>query len=236
MAAPAPAVKRVVSPAPVAIDAPAFRRPILTRKRVALPLVGFAATFAFVSGSLINPLSGAYASTASGTDVATPAVATRIAGQNYQVTATGGPSASRDSYTVNYTPPVVKKATVKATTTSTSSATTTTTATAPVAGTPDPGSAQAIGAQMVAARGWGTDQYNCLVSLWNKESGWNVYASNPSGAYGIPQALPGSKMSSAGADWQTSAATQITWGLGYIQGHYGTPCAAWAHSEADNWY
>ena len=98
------------------------------------------------------------------------------------------------------------------------------------------GSAQQIAAGMVSARGWGSDQFNCLVSLWNKESGWRTNAYNPSGAYGIPQALPGSKMASAGADWQTSARTQISWGLGYIAGVYGTPCSAWAHSQATNWY
>lgn len=96
--------------------------------------------------------------------------------------------------------------------------------------------AQAIAQTMVSARGWGSDQFSCLVSLWSKESGWRTNASNPSGAYGIPQALPGSKMASAGADWQTSATTQITWGLNYISGVYGTPCAAWAHSQATNWY
>jgi uncharacterized protein YabE (DUF348 family) len=98
------------------------------------------------------------------------------------------------------------------------------------------GSAQQIAAGMVAARGWGSGQFSCLVSLWNKESGWRTNAYNPSGAYGIPQALPGSKMASAGADWQTSARTQISWGLGYIAGVYGTPCSAWAHSQATNWY
>jgi uncharacterized protein YabE (DUF348 family) len=98
------------------------------------------------------------------------------------------------------------------------------------------GSAQQIAAGMVAARGWGSDQFSCLVSLWNKESGWRTDAANPSGAYGIPQALPGDKMASAGADWQTSASTQITWGLNYIAGVYGTPCAAWGHSQATNWY
>jgi uncharacterized protein YabE (DUF348 family) len=98
------------------------------------------------------------------------------------------------------------------------------------------GSAQQIAAGMVAAHGWGADQFSCLVSLWNKESGWRVDAANPSGAYGIPQALPGSKMASAGADWQTNPATQITWGLQYISGVYGTPCAAWGHSQATNWY
>lgn len=104
---------------------------------------------------------------------------------------------------------------------------------APVASGGDP---QSIAAGMVSARGWGGDQFSCLVSLWNKESGWRTNAANPSGAYGIPQALPGSKMSSAGADWQTSASTQITWGLNYIAGVYGTPCAAWGHSQATDWY
>ena len=107
---------------------------------------------------------------------------------------------------------------------------------APAVGTPNPGSAQAIGHDMVLARGWGEDQFACLVSLFNRESGWNIYAANPSGAYGIPQALPGSKMASAGADWATNPATQITWGLNYISGRYGTPCGAWAHSQSTGWY
>jgi resuscitation-promoting factor RpfB len=98
------------------------------------------------------------------------------------------------------------------------------------------GSAQQIAAGMVSARGWGGDQFSCLVSLGNKESGWRTNAANPSGAYGIPQALPGSKMASAGSDWQTSARTQISWGLGYIASVYGSPCSAWAHSQATNWY
>lgn len=108
---------------------------------------------------------------------------------------------------------------------------------APAAGTPDPGTAKAIAYDMVMARGWGQGEYDCLVALWNKESHWNVYAHNKrSGAYGIPQALPGSKMASAGADWATNPATQITWGLGYIGGRYGTPCGAWGHSQAKGWY
>ncbi len=108
---------------------------------------------------------------------------------------------------------------------------------APAVGTPDPGTAQAIAAGMVAARGWDTSEYNCLYALWAKESGWNVYAHNKrSGAYGIPQSLPGNKMASAGADWATNPTTQITWGLGYIAGRYGTPCGAWAHSQRVGWY
>lgn len=101
----------------------------------------------------------------------------------------------------------------------------------------EPGSAQAIAAEMVAARGWGSDQFDCLVNLWERESGWQVDAANPSsGAYGIPQALPGSKMASAGADWRTNPATQIEWGLGYIEERYGDPCGAWSHFLDRNWY
>ncbi|MEF2976128.1 phospholipase [Subtercola sp. YIM 133946] len=85
--------------------------------------------------------------------------------------------------------------------------------------------------------GWGSDQFSCLVSLWQKESGWSYQALNASsGAAGIPQALPGSKMSSVADDWQTNATTQITWGLAYIAGSYGTPCSAWSHSQSVNWY
>lgn len=107
----------------------------------------------------------------------------------------------------------------------------------PAVAAPDPGSAQAIARQMVLNRGWGEGEYSCLYSLWQKESNWNVYAQNrSSGAYGIPQSLPGSKMASAGADWQTNPVTQITWGLGYISGRYGTPCGAWGHSQRVGWY
>lgn len=102
----------------------------------------------------------------------------------------------------------------------------------------DPGSIQGWTASyMSATYGWGSDQMSCLVSLWNRESRWNMNASNPSsGAYGIPQALPGSKMASAGADWRTNPETQVKWGLGYIKGSYGTPCGAWGHSQSNGWY
>jgi hypothetical protein len=85
--------------------------------------------------------------------------------------------------------------------------------------------------------GFSSDQFSCLDSLWTKESGWNPSADNPtSSAYGIPQALPGEKMATAGADWATNPATQIRWGLGYIADSYGTPCSAWSHSQSYNWY
>ena len=97
--------------------------------------------------------------------------------------------------------------------------------------------AKATARQLMSSQyGWGGDQFSCLDSLWTKESGWNYQAYNPSGATGIPQALPGSKMASAGGDWQSNAATQIAWGLGYISSVYGTPCSAWGHSQAMNWY
>jgi hypothetical protein len=101
-----------------------------------------------------------------------------------------------------------------------------------------PGSAQAIARDMMASQyGWGEDQFNCLVKLWQKESRWDVNAYNSSsGATGIPQALPGSKMATAGADWKTNPATQIKWGLGYIAGSYGDPCSAWSTSQAKGWY
>ncbi len=94
-----------------------------------------------------------------------------------------------------------------------------------------------LGQSMAADRGWSGAQWSCLESLWQRESNWDPTARNPSsGAFGIPQSLPGSKMATAGSDWETNPATQIAWGLGYIGDRYGTPCSAWAHSEANNWY
>jgi hypothetical protein len=101
---------------------------------------------------------------------------------------------------------------------------------------PNPGSAQSIAYGLLSSYGFSTSQWGCLDNLWNAESGWRYNAENASGAYGIPQALPGSKMASAGADWATDPTTQIKWGLGYIKSTYGTPCGAWAHEEADGWY
>lgn len=104
------------------------------------------------------------------------------------------------------------------------------------AATPASGSPKEYAASQIAKRGWSANNYTCLVKLWNRESGWRTSAANPSGAYGIPQALPGSKMSSAGPDWKHNAHTQIDWGLGYIAGRYGTPCGAWGHSQSTGWY
>ncbi len=85
--------------------------------------------------------------------------------------------------------------------------------------------------------GWSETDIECLISLWNKESGWNPYAYNSSsGAYGIPQALPGSKMASKGSDYKTNYQTQINWGLSYISSRYGTPQIAWNHWLSKGWY
>ena len=99
------------------------------------------------------------------------------------------------------------------------------------------GSPRQVAQAMLGSFGWSSSQFSCLDPLWEHESSWSVTAANPgSGAYGIPQALPGSRMASAGPDWQTSAATQIRWGLGYIKDTYGSPCAAWSHEQATGWY
>ncbi|MDX1765727.1 MAG: G5 domain-containing protein [Candidatus Saccharimonadales bacterium] len=102
---------------------------------------------------------------------------------------------------------------------------------------PDGNSNAQIGRQMAANRGWKGAEWGCLYQLWDHESHWNHLAANPSsGAYGIPQALPGSKMGSVGSDWATNPATQIQWGLDYIAGRYGTPCGAYNFFQANNWY
>jgi hypothetical protein len=195
-----------VSPTPIG----ATKR---TRTRNALPVFAFFAAAAILMVSVIAPIPVA---------VADPVAQNPSTGKTQSLTVAGtalpAAAVTRDKYTVTKKIEVATLVLVRP------------------AGKPDPGSAQAIGHDLVLARGWGEDQYSCLVQLFNRESHWNVYASNPSGAYGIPQALPGSKMATVGADWQTNPATQITWGLNYIAGRYGTPCGAWAHSQSSGWY
>jgi len=203
-----------------------FRKP-LRRTKASHFLFGFVAAFAFVLVSVVDPYSGATAS---------PYF--QVAGDRYQGAATQTlwlpgtytNTVTREGYTVTA---IAKPVPVPAP----AAAASTRNSTAPPAAAPDPGSAKAYAYSAVAARGWGEDQYSCLVSLWQKESGWRVNATNSSsGAYGIPQSLPGSKMGSAGADWATNAGTQIEWGLGYIVGRYGSPCGAWSKSQASGWY
>lgn len=102
---------------------------------------------------------------------------------------------------------------------------------------PEEGSVQAYALDYISKRDWGMDQFSCLVNLWNRESNWRHLAKNPSsGAYGIPQSLPGSKMATEGADWMTNPETQIRWGVKYIAARYKLPCNAWAYFEENNWY
>ena len=99
------------------------------------------------------------------------------------------------------------------------------------------GTYEALGNQMAAQAGYSPGEVGCLDLLWTRESGWRmVWNTAGSGAYGIPQSLPASKMASAGADYMTNPATQIRWGLGYIAARYGSACNAWAHETAQSWY
>ncbi|GAB3616844.1 hypothetical protein GCM10027416_14010 [Okibacterium endophyticum] len=212
-----------------------FIRP-RSRSPIALFCFAFAAAVSFLAVNVVDPYSGATASPYF-------QVAPRYAGletQDLTVAGSYETAFTREGYEI-FVPPPPEPSPPPVTETEESDDSDSESSSgggwAPPAVAPDPGSAQAVAYEMVAARGWGEDQYSCLVSLWNKESGWRVNAHNASsGAYGIPQALPGSKMATAGADWETNPATQITWGLGYIQGRYGSPCGAWAHSQSVGWY
>jgi hypothetical protein len=105
------------------------------------------------------------------------------------------------------------------------------------AATPETGSIKAFAYDLVLSNKWGRDQYSCLVALWERESNWRWNALNKSsGAYGIPQSLPGRKMAEMGADWVTNPETQVRWGVNYIKNRYGAPCGAMAHSNKFNWY
>ena len=96
---------------------------------------------------------------------------------------------------------------------------------------------RALAKRLMSSYGLSTADFDCVDRLWSGESGWNVHADNPSSsAYGIPQALPGSKMASAGPNWQDNAETQIRWGLGYIANRYGSACAAWSFKQGNGWY
>lgn len=179
------------------------------RNPYAVPVFAFWVAVCIVLVSTIAPDSRAHA---------TPVVASGspAAGQVFQAEGSWSHSLERDAYdAVSKPKPAV----------------------APSAGVPDPGTAKAIAWELLQQRGWGEAEYDCLVALWTRESGWNHLAENKSsGAYGIPQALPGSKMATAGADWRTNPRTQIIWGLSYIQGRYSTPCGAWAAFLAKGWY
>ena len=96
---------------------------------------------------------------------------------------------------------------------------------------------KALARALMPQYGLDSSEFSCLDSLWTGESGWNVHADNPSSsAYGIPQALPGSKMASAGPDWENNPETQIRWGLGYVKSRFGSACSAWSFKQGHGWY
>lgn len=219
----------------VARRTPVAAPPRWSRRRGVLSVFATVAAVGFLGAYLVVPTGAALAeATSTGDGATTLYAAAQSDAQSLVVDIdadASAPALTRGSYQVFVKPkpkPVVPPA---------AQSTKASSGWAPPSVVPDPGSAQAIAFDMVAGRGWGTGEFDCLVALWKKESGWRVNAHNKSsGAYGIPQALPGTKMGSAGADWETNPATQITWGLGYISGRYGTPCGAWGHSQARGWY
>jgi len=173
-----------------------------------VPILALASVAAFLAWPLANP----HLTPASAFFLATEEADT---GNNFVVTGSGGQIIRDGEWTVTNQPAF----------------------SVPATGTSDPGTAQALARDLLLGHGMEEQEYQCLYALWAKESGWNHFAQNrSSGAYGIPQALPGSKMASAGEDWATNPETQIRWGLGYIAARYGSPCAAWAHSQQKNWY
>lgn len=197
------------------------RRPHV-RSRIPLVLFSFIAAMGFLLVNVVDPYAGAVASP-------TFNAADRFAGQDAQTFVVSGvvqaASVKRDSYSVKEPPPPPPPP--KASTSHSSGGISLPNV------VPNPGSAQAYAHTQVLARGWSEQDFSCLVALWNQESGWRVNAMNtsmgssPSTApYGIPQAYPGGKMASAGADWATNPRTQINWGLGYIAAR-GTPCSIW---------
>ncbi len=210
-------------------------RPVTPRYRsrlrgnIALSLFGFVAAFGIILVNVTDPYAGAVAQPY----YQAPIVVSAGDPQVIDSVQADAVAFERDDFTVTEAP----KPQPVATTSTSNSGGGGGSYTASAAAVPDPGTAQAIAYEKVMARGWGSGEYDCLVSLWNRESGWRVNALNSSsGAYGIPQSLPGSKMASAGADWETNPATQIEWGLGYITSRYGSPCGAWASSESRGWY
>jgi len=207
---------------------------------LALQVLGLAAVGACAFVTVVAPNLGATPASATFADSFDQ---TSWTTQELDVSGSVAASVFRDSYSVTEAPkPVIVEASTSSTATGSSSSSSTSTSSDsgcpdPNAAVADPDTAKAVALDLAAARGWTGAQYDALIALWSRESGWRVNALNKSScAYGIPQALPGSKMASAGSDWLTNPATQITWGLNYIQGRYGDPISALAHSDANHWY
>ena len=195
------------------------------RNTLVLTSVAAAATGVAVSGGVLSQPGAQTASASASLNSAAKAAARTPALTAAQLAARQAPEASRDDRRTALDPAkevALSSAAGKAVTTTVDVT------------TDDP---RSVAKALLSEFGFGQDQFGCLDSLWTRESKWSTTADNPSSsAYGIPQALPGSKMASAGADWATNAATQIRWGLGYIQDRYGSPCGAWGHSQSNGWY
>ena len=220
-----------------------LKREVHPAVQVGLKVVSFSVAAAFVGLFALQPRT---APIANASDYFAPSNSVTASTSQSAVTgAAASAGISRDGYTVTQPPapePVVAPVAVKgnapvSASPGASSAAGCAALTVPQPGPPESGTPKDMGYQAVLAHGWDIQQYYYLLALWNRESGWNPSANNASsGAYGIPQALPGSKMAAFGDDWQSNPATQIAWGLSYIVGRYGTPCDAWASSEERGWY
>jgi len=205
--------------------------------RTGLQVLAFGTAVAFVMLFAVDPQSvGANASQQFAPTISAEAGAD----QSLSVAAGQSTSVTRDGYTVTDAPPPPPAPVPAAVSVPVSTGAAATAGggcsanVVPTPGLPAAGSYQDIAYQGVMSRGWSEQEYYYLLALWNRESGWNPEAHNASsGAHGIPQALPGSKM---GPGWESDATVQITWGLNYISGVYGTPCEAWASSENRGWY
>ncbi|WP_378145644.1 transglycosylase SLT domain-containing protein [Cnuibacter sp. UC19_7] len=220
-----------------------LKRDVHPGVRIGLQVVAFSVAAAFVGLFALQPRT---ASLANASDFYAPGNPVGVSASQSIASGSASSTVSRDGYQVTEPPapePVVAPVAVAAPSGSSSSSSGSSAPSecrarsVPTPGLPDPGTPKGMAYQQVLAHGWDDLEYYYLLALWNRESGWNPSASNSSsGAYGIPQALPGSKMASFGDDWQTNPATQIAWGLSYIVGRYGTPCEAWGSSEDRGWY
>lgn len=204
--------------------------------RVGLQVLAFGAAVGFVLLFAVDPKSGGVANAS---EAFAPEI-TAAAGAPQQLEVEGGATASvlRDGYTVTEAPPpppAPEPVSVPVSSGAAAAAGGSCSANVvPTPGPPAAGSVQDIAYQAMPGYGWNEQEYYYLLALWNRESGWNPNAHNASsGAHGIPQALPGSKM---GPGWESDPHVQIGWGLGYIAGRYGSPCEAWATSESQGWY
>jgi hypothetical protein len=208
-------------------------RPPASRRRAVLGFFAVLACMGIALVTVCDPYAGAKASPYYKTPVLMPA------GKVQKFTIEGGyvlAAAKRDSFKVVAAPVAPQALPVPGAMGSHVAGDGSASAPVPTSYTTPSGTAQAYAAELVSQKGWSPGEFTCLVNLWNRESGWNTHAYNPSGAYGIPQALPGSKMSSFGADWQNDYRVQIQWGLSYVSGRYGSPCGAWGHSQGFGWY